>query len=162
MWVPAAISRLLGRASEAHRSPSPPPLCVREESAYALLESARLRCEQLGARELPEGSWLRALHRELGLAGYLVSARIPSDRRGEVLAGARSRVRQAPRRAIEAELRELRELLRHAEEALERALVAPELSDHVARAQEPLARACELLSPRGQAGASSGATLRGS
>jgi hypothetical protein len=62
-----------------------------EEQVYALLEEARLRCEQLkaAAHTEPDRSSLREIHRELGLAGWLASSELAVDRRLALLDSAR-------------------------------------------------------------------------
>jgi hypothetical protein len=54
-----------------------------EEQVYALLEEARLRCEQLSAAAHAERDRmsLREIHRELGLAGWRASSELAVDRR---------------------------------------------------------------------------------
>jgi hypothetical protein len=64
--------------------------------AYVLLEEARLRCEDLIAHAVTarERSSLGQIHRELGMAGWIISAEIESGQRLQLLAGARDRSRR--------------------------------------------------------------------
>jgi hypothetical protein len=67
----------------------------RTGDAYVLLEEARLRCEALTAQAATERDWslLRRIHREIGMAGWLVSDKLDSDRRLSLLATAQRRSR---------------------------------------------------------------------
>ncbi len=58
-----------------------------ELEAYRLLEQARLRCECL-LREFTNDKPLLAIHRDLGMAGYLVSTRVDPVARARCLAAA--------------------------------------------------------------------------
>jgi len=138
--------------SPLHPRPRPrpaplPPLCARDEPAYVMLETARLRCERAIERRSSE-RWLHGLHRELGLAGYYASERIPSSRRRELLELARERAREQVRGD---ELAALAELARQAARAVEDGLLVPELSDHMQRARERVAQALRMLAPSGAA-----------
>jgi DNA-binding XRE family transcriptional regulator len=139
-------SALLSRRRRSRSAPLP-PLCARDEPAYVVLETARLRCER-ALEHKPGEKWLRALHREVGLAGYYASERIPSLRRRELLELARRRARDGVR---EDELAALAELAQQAARAVEDGLLVPELSDHMQRARERLAQAQLMLAPRGAA-----------
>jgi hypothetical protein len=103
----------------------------REEAAYVLLEEARLRCAALLARAVRsrERQPLSAIHRELGLAGFFVSESLTSRRRQTALALAHRRCVKAG--ADVDPLRSLKTLAKRARCAVEDALVALGLSDHV-------------------------------
>jgi len=117
----------------------------RDGCAYLLLEEARLRCEAL--REASSGAQrdaLHRLHREIGRAGLLASARIPTYTRHELLAQARVACAGATADRREA-TRALVLVVGRAQRAVERALGPPELSDHIGRARRHVLGALELL-----------------
>lgn len=63
-----------------------------EAFAYLLLETARIECEQLlRERSGRRRGMLARAHREIGMAGYLVSERLDSRRRNSLLEGAHIR-----------------------------------------------------------------------
>lgn len=62
-----------------------------ESRAFVLLESARLRCESLMAR-FGRRSHLVAIHREIGLAGYITCTDFSSEHRRHCLALAATRL----------------------------------------------------------------------
>jgi hypothetical protein len=64
-----------------------------QERAYALLEEARLRCEQYMAGRHTDADRvsLREIHRELGLAGWQAGTELDVNRRLALLDGARQR-----------------------------------------------------------------------
>jgi len=150
--IASALARALRRpfassSRERRRLVPPPPLCARDEPAYALLETARLICERLRARDgeeraVPEPR-LAELHRELGLAGYFASERIPSQQRRAVLEHAHGRAHAlaGPR----GDWAVLSALIVEAEAAVLGALHVPGLSDHMQQAHERLAAARALL-----------------
>jgi hypothetical protein len=121
--------------------PSPAEALSREHDAYRLLEEARLRCLQLREEVRSEARrrLLREAYRELGLAGYLASSRIPSAPRLELLAAAHAAGAEAAGEAHGA--RALLAVVASAATAVEAALVAPGVTDHVQQAAEHLARA---------------------
>jgi hypothetical protein len=147
--VRTALRHLRLRPGERRLTP-PPPLCARDEPAYALLETARLICEGLRARSAeqraePE-SWLAELHRELGLAGYFASERIPSDQRRALLEHARSRAQELG--GARGGLPVLAALIAEAQRAVLGALHVPGLSDHMQQAHARLTGARMLLEAR--------------
>jgi hypothetical protein len=105
-----------------------------------LLEEARLRClslrDEAGADR--RAHVLAVAYRELGMAGYMASSRIPSDRRLRLLDEARERSAQS--RGSHG-LRALMHVAGAAATAVDRALVAPGITDHVQSAAEHLVRA---------------------
>lgn len=77
-----------------------------ESLAYTLLETARIRCESLAAAPSDEGhDALRGVHRDLGLAGYYISADFAPGQRLDCLALAHqacsSNLLSVPRVAVE-------------------------------------------------------------
>ncbi|MFZ0385232.1 MAG: hypothetical protein WAL22_06195 [Solirubrobacteraceae bacterium] len=68
-----------------------------EEQVYALLEEARLRCEQLraAAHTEPDRLSLREIHRELGLASWYAGSELDRDRRLALLDNARQQSTRA-------------------------------------------------------------------
>lgn len=79
-----------------------------ERLAYTLLETARIRCEYLV--ELIGGTQLRAIHREIGLAGYQMSSEFAPELRERSLAIAHEEweatTHQDPRSVLETMLEE--------------------------------------------------------
>ena len=128
------------QADEAAR----PRVC--EDAAYSLLEEARLNCEELLARAdtSDQHSGLQRLHRELGLAGFVVSSNISSVRRRRLLEAARERC-EAQIAHAPTSLHELDAVAKRAERAVEDAFVSPGLTDHVHLAHIHGLRALELL-----------------
>lgn len=128
--------RLLPRK---RRRLSPPPRPPRDEEAYLRLEEARLHCLRLRdhASSEPARERLAAAYRELGMAGYMASNEIPSRRRLAILAEAHERCERPARDG----LRTLHTLAQQAAVAVERALVAPGITDHLQLAVEHVARA---------------------
>jgi hypothetical protein len=149
-----------------------------DEQAYLLLEEARLRCLRLCEEALTRARrrQLEVAYREIGMAGYMASSRIPSDRRRRLLWQAHERSRASARepsrtsarepsrtsarepsreraregsapggdqrlRDIEHRLSALVALVNAAAGAVDRALVAPGITDHVQSASEHLGRA---------------------
>lgn len=113
----------------------------RDDEAYVLLEEARLRCLRLRDEAVaePRLAMLAVAYREFGMAGYMASSRIPSERRLRLLAEARERCGRATGTAHP--LRALMQLAASAAIAVERALVAPGITDHLQTAAEHLVRA---------------------
>lgn len=68
-----------------------------DERAYGLLEEARLRCEQLTSAAVTPGerSSLAGIHKQLGMAGWIVSSEIVPIRRHVLLACAHHDSRRA-------------------------------------------------------------------
>ena len=83
---------------------APPPEPARfsdsQVLAYTLVEIARIRCEQLWVDSRPERVELRAIHRDLGLAGYYACAGMLPGTRRECLALAHDRCSAYPLRAF--------------------------------------------------------------
>jgi hypothetical protein len=113
-----------------------------EKDAYILLEETRLRCERM-LQTAGDQQPLRALHRELGLAGFLASSNLPSDKRREALARARDRVCAGAAEA--GDIGALPALVDRARLALESGLIAPEFTEHVHLAHVHALRARDLL-----------------
>jgi hypothetical protein len=132
-----------GKSVGAARQKSP---LQAETDAYELLEEARLRCEQLdsGREGIAERSPLRALHREVGLAGFSASSNLGSRRRQEALARARTSAGTDQLDVQDAES-VLVGLIEQAREAVEQGLVAPGLSDHMRLAHVHVLRAQQLV-----------------
>ena len=59
-----------------------------EVLSYVLVETARLRCEQL-IDDGDQRAWLKAVHRDLGLAAYHLSTEFSPEWREQYLAAAR-------------------------------------------------------------------------
>lgn len=133
-------------------------IAAREAAAYALLEEARLRCEYVGEREgEPEPrEELRAVHKELGLAGFFAGANLAGSTRREALALAHARCQGA----APDDDRALEPLLVRARSAVEQSLIVSALSDHMHLAHVHAVSAQELLvritgrghAPRGEPG----------
>jgi hypothetical protein len=145
------LGRLAPRRPRDRRPATPaPPICARDEPAYVLLETARLRCERLRARSGEQATeperWFAQLHRELGLAGYFAGERIPSQQRLELLESARARAQGL--RGAPGELHSLAALVDEAQGAVLGALHVPELSDHMQQAHERVLAALALLDER--------------
>jgi hypothetical protein len=122
------------------------PLGARDERAYALLEAARLQCEAVRERAASDTQWqaLHRVHRQIGLAGLLASSRIPTSTRQALLAHAHAGAAGGGRDWRDP-LRGLVAAVTAAEEAVQRADVPRELSDHMHLAQGHLREARELL-----------------
>ncbi len=121
------------------------PVTKRDELAYALLEEARLMTEQLRAHtDSPKRrAELHSLQREIGLAGFAASARLPSSTRRATLALVHRRQQAQPRSL--ATMHRLAEVLESGRAAVERALTVPGLSDHIHLARGHADAAQELL-----------------
>jgi hypothetical protein len=123
-----------------------------DASAYALLEEARLRCEQLFARAGTESerAVLSLIHKELGMAGWLASSEIDPDRRLALLTTAHLRSR---RRLLHASTpaQALAGTAISAEDAVAEGLADAGQSDHMHLAHVHLLRAQELLAAHLQA-----------
>lgn len=128
-------------ARRRHRHPHESrTLLERERAAYVLLEEARLRCERIdGAVHQND---LGALHREIGIAGFCASEKLPRAHRTQALACARDRAAAA---------RDARDgwalacLLERSQRAVQESLIAPGISDHMREALLHLLSAQELL-----------------
>lgn len=142
---------LFRRRKTSPAKTSCPSLAQRDESAYTVLEEARIRCESMLAQTQSESEsrWLKALYRELGTAGFLASENIASHRRVELLELAR-RQAGAPVVSAREPLGALLTLARHAGRAVEQALIAPGLSEHMLCARQHLVAAIDLLDDRRQ------------
>jgi hypothetical protein len=141
-----------------HRHPSGSrSIAEREQAAYVLLEEARLRCERLRdrAESGTERRALRTLHREIGLAGFAVSANLAAGRRRESLALARQRSARVPPDESGGP-RVLAYLLEQADRAVEDGLNAAAVTDHVQLAQGHLLQARDLLAALRAAGRRTG------
>ena len=73
-----------------------------ESRAYVSLETARLRCETLTSRGGRRGQ-LTAIHREIGLAGYVTSEQFDGEHRRGCLALAAARLVEDPVPSADAE-----------------------------------------------------------
>lgn len=133
------------------RRDPPDPAGDGDELAYTLLEEARLRCEQLVAEAgtRSERMVLGWIHRELGMAGWLVSSQLVPDRRLARLADAHHR----SDRAISAVDRPgtLAEVVICGEDAVAEQLVHGDLSDDLQRTHRHLLRAIDMLDAHLQA-----------
>jgi hypothetical protein len=115
-----------------------------------LLEEARLRYERLmAARDTDdlnadETDAYALLHRELGMAGFCVSAHIPSQRRRALLSIARRRCGTAGEHRGDAMYR-VRGLVHRAWSAVDEGRGIPELSDPMQQAYAHLLAAQELF-----------------
>lgn len=91
-----AGERVSLRELDTPRESAPGRLGEGDELAYALLEEARLRCQELAVEAAVETARvsLRRVHRELGMAGWLTSSELDQDRRLALLAGAHQRSRR--------------------------------------------------------------------
>ncbi len=121
-------------------------LSEREEAAYAVLEESRIVCERLlRARAASQRrGLLETLHRELGMAGFCASANLESQRRRAALELAHRRCRGKTEHGGRAE-DQLTALTEQAQVEVERALIAPGLSDHMHTAHVHIADAREIL-----------------
>lgn len=119
-----------------------------DERAYLLLEEARLRCEALrdGASSDGERRRLASLHRELGLAGFLVSSDIPPRRRRALLELARAQS-AGPAWEPSDPAHTLVALTLRAQAAIEQGAMSPAQIAHMERAWVYLRRAQEWLEP---------------
>jgi hypothetical protein len=124
------------------------PLAEREQRAYVLLEEARLRYERLmAARDTDdvnadETDAYALLHRQLGMAGFCVSAHIPSQRRRVSIA--HRRCGTAGEHRGDAMYRVLG-LVHRAWSAVDQGRGIPELSDPMQQAYAHLLSAQELF-----------------
>jgi hypothetical protein len=115
------------------------------EQGYLLLEEARLRCEQLAGNmgSASDRNALTAIHKQLGLAGWIVSSDLEPDCRMTLLT-------RAQRRSIEplsyptAEL-DLVEIVVIAEDAVTAGLADSEETEPLYLARVHLLRAMDLL-----------------
>lgn len=75
------------------RVPPQAPRSSGAEMAYLFLEAARLQCEERRdcTGDSSQGRWLATVHRQIGMAGYLVSEAIPGGRRRHLADLARER-----------------------------------------------------------------------
>jgi len=130
----------MSEKSENRREPE--RLYAVELEAYALLEAARLRCERL-PQEFTNHELLLAIHRDLGMAGYLVSMAVDPVVRARCLAAAYSCVaerRWDPGLMLEAVFDDA--LI--ASDAIGAALIR-DPADHLCRAHRHTLAAVELL-----------------
>jgi hypothetical protein len=138
------------RVRHSARRTSRSPLAEREQRAYVLLEEARLRYERLlsmhssdeARADCPDAHTL--LHRELGMAGFCVSANIPSQRRRALVAVAHGRCGTGDERGGE-QMYRIQGLVRRAWTAVEQGRGVPELSDPTQRAHAHLLAVQELF-----------------
>jgi hypothetical protein len=133
------------RSTPALLSGPPGSAHAADEQAYALVEEARLRCEQLRAEASrdPKRHALRAIHHQLGMAGWAASAELPPQRRQAVLRDAhRHSVR--PMRHPVAE-HALAEVVIEAEDALAAGLGHAQQGEHLDLAHAHLLHAMDLL-----------------
>jgi hypothetical protein len=124
------------------RPQASPSIADREAEAYLLLEQARILCERLRGRRRSDA--LDLLHRELGTAGYCASANLATARRRAALDLAHRRSHDRLRDGDRPEER-LTRLIHSARRAVEHALIAPGLTDHMQRAHVHVLTALELL-----------------
>jgi hypothetical protein len=118
---------------------------VAAERAYELVEEGRLRCEQLiaDAPSPPERTCLGAMHRQLGMAGWVASSHFDAVRRQTLLARARRRsLRPMPYRTA---AHGLAEVVVDAEDALAEGLIGEEELEHLHAAHLHLLHAMDLL-----------------
>jgi Tfp pilus assembly protein PilW len=116
-----------------------------DEQAYVLVEQARLRCEQFhrNAGTDAERFALEQIHRELGMAGWMVSSTLDSMRRRSLLAAAH---RQAKSPALHRlDVHALAAIVIEGEDAVVAALTRDAGSDHMHLAHLHLLCAMELL-----------------
>jgi hypothetical protein len=114
-----------------------------DEACYACLEEARIRCEGI-CQDLAnprQGEWLRAIHRELGFAGYAASEHIPPFRRDRILTVSRSRATNRPARPLAA----LEAAVERARTVVEATLERGGSGDHLHLAHVHVAAALDLL-----------------
>jgi hypothetical protein len=143
-------------ARRKRRPASPPSIADREAEAYLLLEQARILCERLRGRSHA----LALLHRELGTAGYCASSNLATGRRQAALDLAHTRSRDGLKDGDRPEER-LSRLIHGAREAVERALIAPGLTDHMQLAHVHVLTALEVLpTATGRRARNSGAAAR--
>ena len=119
-----------------------------EELSYMLLEEARLRCQALiedGDGQFayvdPDGLSRNGLYGDLGIAGYYASARLEPERRGQLLAQARTRSERGDVTSVRA----LADVTAAATRTVERALTITGLLDHMHLAHIHVMSACESL-----------------
>jgi Tfp pilus assembly protein PilW len=113
--------------------------------AYALVEEARLRCEQLQAEVSrdPKRHALRAIHRQLGMAGWAASTELPPHRRQAVLRDAHHQSVRPMRHPVPEHA--LTEVVIEAEDALAAGLGHDQQSEHLHLARAHLLHAMDLL-----------------
>lgn len=118
---------------------------VAAERAYVLLEDSRLRCERLiaDAHGEPDQARLRAMHRQLGAAGWVVSSEFDPARRLTLLA--RARRRSARPMPYSTAAHGLAEITVEAEDALAEGLTSEGEIEHLHMAHVHLLHAMELL-----------------
>ena len=138
--------------AERHKLEALEPELVAEAAAYAWIVQARQAVAQLaetaGTRTQVSREDFRQdlaqAAQELGMAGYLVSERLPAATRHALLEKATARHHASMQGGGQIQ-QQLGVLLRAAHRALEKALTVPELSDHVLLAAERVELACELV-----------------
>lgn len=118
-----------------------------EPVAYTCLEEARLRVEWLGSclphePDRQADADLRACHRHLGLAGFHCCAALGSGVRLQWLALAYDRLRVDQRDPVKGSL----DALVRATDAVEEALIATDLAEHIQSAHCHILAACESFS----------------
>ena len=116
-----------------------------DEHAYILVEQARLRCEHFrdSVGTVDERVSLVQIHRELGMAGWLVSAELDPARRRQLLAAAHQHAitsRLHPRQA-----HALAAVVIEGEDAVAAALARDADNDHMHLAHLHLISALEQL-----------------
>jgi hypothetical protein len=116
-----------------------------DERAYVLVEQARLRCErfQHGVSTDAERLVLERIHRELGMAGWLVSSRLDPVRRLSHLAAAHRHAMTPTLHTTDAHA--LAAVVIEGEDAVVAALTRDPGSDHMHVAHLHLLCAMELL-----------------
>ena len=122
------------------------PDLLPDESGYLLIEEARARCVALSgqAEGADERDRWRRVHRELGMAGYLISAELPASKRRSLSAEARQRSTDFCRRSADAEYAVLR-LITAASSAAGKGLLVPALAEHMQAAAENLGFARQIM-----------------
>lgn len=116
-----------------------------DEGAYALVEEARLRCEQLQAEASHdlERNALRAIHHQLGMAGWAASTELQPQRRHAVLRDAHHQSVRPMRHPVAEHA--LAEVLIDAEDALAAGLGRDQQGEHLHLAHIHLLHAMDLL-----------------
>lgn len=133
------------RRTPALLSDPPGSAYAADEQAYALVEEARLRCEQLQAEAArsPKRHALRAIHYQLGMAGWVASTELPPQRRQAVLRDAHQQSVRPMRHPVAEHA--LTEVVIEAEDTLAAGLGHDEQSEHLDLAHAHLLRAMDLL-----------------
>ncbi len=111
---------------------APDPAAIGEERAYLIIEKLRLRCEQLllMVSTHAQAHELRRVHRELGMAGLVVSTEMPAPVRLSLLTGAHEQSQRLPDDAEDG-IEALALSLGEAEQAVSRVVPSRGRSDHL-------------------------------